>query len=305
MKPLKNVAASVHQRLLNVARQSGRPFNELAQYYALERWLYRLAQSDYRDQFVLKGALMLVVWNVPVTRPTRDIDLLGCISNDLDAVREVIATICRIPGEGDGLIFDAETVTTTRIAEDADYEGVRATFLGSLGNTRLPMQIDIGFSDIVTPGPQAIVYPAILGHPAPELNAYNRETVIAEKFEAMVKLGELNSRMKDFFDIWVLGRTGDFVGNELSRAIQQTFARRGTALTPNPDCFTDEFTMDQRMTVQWVAFLRRTTFEQVPEFFPEVVRFIEEFIQPIVDGKDAAPLTDSIWRAGEPWIACE
>ena len=199
MKPLKNVAASVHQRLLNLARQSGRPFNELAQYYALERWLYRLAQSDYRNQFVLKGALMLLVWKMPVTRPTRDIDLLGRVSNDLSSVREVIATTCQVPTEDDGMFFDSETVTTQRIAEDADYEGVRATFRAALSNTRLPMQIDIGFIDIITPEPAAILYPAILGHPSPELHAYNRETVIAEKFEAMVKLGELNSRMKDFF----------------------------------------------------------------------------------------------------------
>ena len=223
MKTLKNVAASVHQRLLNLARQSGRPFNELAQYYALERWLYRLAQSDYRNQFVLKGALMLLVWKMPVTRPTRDIDLLGRVSNDLASVREVIAAICQVPTEADGMFFDSKTVATQRITEDADYEGVRATFRASLGNTRLPMQIDIGFSDIITPAPAAIVYPAILGHPSPELQAYNRETVIAEKFEAMVKLGELNSRMKDFFDIWVLARTGEFRGTELRTPLNRRF----------------------------------------------------------------------------------
>ena len=141
------------------------------------------------------------VWKMPVTRPTRDIDLLGRVSNNLESVREVIATICQFPTEGDGMFFDPETVATERIAEDADYEGVRAKVSASLGNTRLPMQIDIGFSDIITPESVAIVYPAILGHPAPEFPAYNRETVIAEKFEATVKLGELNSRMKDFFDI--------------------------------------------------------------------------------------------------------
>ena len=141
---------------------------------------------------------------MPVTRPTRDIDLLGRVSNDLASVREVIAAICQVPTEADGMFFDSKTVATQRITEDADYEGVRATFRASLGNTRLPMQIDIGFSDIITPAPAAIVYPAILGHPSPELQAYNRETVIAEKFEAMVKLGELNSRMKDFltFGCW-------------------------------------------------------------------------------------------------------
>ena len=222
MKPIKNVAASVHQRLLNCARQSGRPFNELAQYYALERWLYRLAQSEHRSHFVLKGALMLLVWKLPVTRPTRDIDLLGRVSNDLEAVREIIASICRVPAGDDGMSFAQESVTTHRIAEDADHEGVRATFQAALGNTRLPMQIDIGFSDVMTPGPETIVYPVILENPAPELLAYNRETAIAEKFQAMVKLGELNSCMKDFFDVWVLARTESFRGAEL--AIRQSCA---------------------------------------------------------------------------------
>jgi predicted nucleotidyltransferase component of viral defense system len=123
VKPIKNVAASVHQRLLNLARQSGRPFNELAQYYALERWLYRLAQSEHRDRFVLKGALMLLVWKLPVTRPTRDIDLLGRVSNDLEAVRGIIASICQAAVEDDGMAFDHGSVVTSRIAEDADYEG--------------------------------------------------------------------------------------------------------------------------------------------------------------------------------------
>ena len=145
---------------------------------------------------------MLLVWKMPVTRPTRDIDLLGRVSNDLASIREVIASICQIPTKSDGMVFDSGTVTTERITEDADYEGSSRHFWAILGNTRLPMQIDIGFSDVITPKPAAIVYPTILGYPAPELHAYNRETVIAEKFEAMVKLGELNSRMKDFFDIW-------------------------------------------------------------------------------------------------------
>ena len=303
MKPLKNVAASVHQRLLNLARQSGRPFNELAQYYALERWLYRLAQSDYRNQFVLKGALMLLVWKIPVTRPTRDIDLLARVSNNLESVREVIATICQVPTEGDGMFFDSETVTTGHIAEDADYEGVRATFRASLGNTRLPMQIDLGFSDIITLEPAAIVYPAILGHPSPELHAYNRETVIAEKFEAMVKLGELNSRMKDFFDIWVLAKIGQFRGAELSLAIEQTFSRRGTALVADPICFTVEFATNSGKAVQWRAFLRRNTYADVPDSFSGVIKFLAGFLRPVtLSAIEKQPL-DSIWHPGGPWAS--
>jgi hypothetical protein len=301
VKPVKNVAASIHQRLLNIARESRRPFNELAQYYALERWLYRLAQSDYRNQFILKGALMLLVWKMPVTRPTRDIDLLGRVSNDLSSVQNVIATICQVPAENDGMFFDHESVTTERIAEDADYEGVRATFRALLGNANLPMQIDLGFSDIVTPEATTIVYPAILGHRAPELFAYNRETVIAEKFEAMVKLGELNSRMKDFFDIWVLARTGQFRGLELSHAIEQTFFHRGTALITGPICFTEAFATSPAKVAQWAAFLRRNTFADVPDTFSDVVTFIAGFLRPIsISFVEKQPL-NSVWEAGGPW----
>ncbi|MGC1481323.1 MAG: nucleotidyl transferase AbiEii/AbiGii toxin family protein [Chthoniobacterales bacterium] len=295
----------MHQRLLNVARQSGRPFNELAQYYALERWLYRLAQSDYRDQFVLKGALMLLVWKMPVTRPTRDIDLLGRLNNDLDSIREVITTICQIPADDDGLFFDPDSVETERIAEDADYEGVRVRFRGTLGNTKFPMQIDIGFSDIITPASEAIVYPTILGQAAPELSAYNRETVIAETFEAMVKLGELNSRMKDFFDIWTLGQTGDFIGEALSLAIQRTFARRGTELMADPICFQDSFATSTAKNAQWSAFLRRNIFVGVPTAFPEVVRFVAAFLRPVVAEANSAHRLLSRWRAGGPWTSRE
>jgi len=244
---------------------------------------------------------MLLVWKMPVTRPTRDIDLLGRVSNDLASVREVIATICQVSTEDDGMFFDSETVTAQRITEDADYEGVRATFRASLGNTRLPMQIDIGFSDIITPEPATIVYPAILGHPSPELHAYNRETVIAEKFEAMVKLGELNSRMKDFFDIWVLARTGHFRGTELSRAIEQTFSRRGTALVADPICFTEGFAMDSAKIAQWAAFLRRNRFADVPDSFSVVVNFIAEFLQPVALSSIEKQSLNSIWNPGGPW----
>lgn len=301
MKPLKNIAASVHQRLLNLARQTERPFNELAQYHALERWLYRLARSDFRQKFVLKGALMLQVWKAPEGRPTRDIDLLGRVSNDLESVRETIAIICQTVVDEDGMSFDPSTIKTQRIAEDADYEGVRATFSGFLGKSQLPMQIDIGFSDVITPEPEAIIYPVILDYPAPELLAYNRQTAIAEKFEAMVKLGELNSRMKDFFDIWLLAKTGEFQGVELSEAVMQTFSRRGTELTPIPVCFTEEFATSQSKAAQWTAFLRRNRFKEVPSSFSEVVKFLGDFLRPVaVSLKEGQPLRAS-WKAGGPW----
>lgn len=182
MSTLKNVGASVHQRLANASKESGRTFNDLVQYYALERWLYRLSRSRHQNLFILKGALMLVAWRAPILRATRDIDLLAKTCNDLEAIKLIVSEICRTEVEEDGVTFDPESVTTIRIAEDADYEGVRATFTGRLSTTRLAMQIDMGFGDVVTPGPVEINYPAILDYPGPVLRAYNRETAIAEKF---------------------------------------------------------------------------------------------------------------------------
>ena len=150
-RTVKNVVASVHQRLLTISKERNRPFNDLLQLYALERWLFRLSQSSQRDRFVLKGALLLIAWNIPTTRPTRDIDLLGSVSNELETVRATIADITATPVDDDGLTFDPAGVVTDRIAEDADYKGVRAKFLGLLGNSRIATQIDIGFSALSRP----------------------------------------------------------------------------------------------------------------------------------------------------------
>ena len=302
MKPLKNVAASVHQRLLNLARASGRPFNELAQYYALERWLYRLARSEHRSHFVLKGALMLLVWKLPVTRPTRDIDLLGRVGNDLEKVRAIMAAICQVPVEDDGMVFDSAGVATSRIAEDADYEGVRATFQATLGNVRLPMQIDIGFSDLVTPEPVSITYPTLLGQSAPELSAYNRETAIAEKFEAMVKLGELNSRMKDFFDVWLLSQKEGFRAQELGAAVARTFQRRDTPISVDPVCFGEAFAASAAKAVQWQAFVRRGRFADPVPAFAEVVGAVAGFLRPVCSALLTGRMEISVWPPGGPWM---
>ncbi len=299
--PIKDVARSVHQRLLNVARETGRPFNDVVQYYADERWLHRLSKSSHGGRFVLKGALMLLVWDTPITRPTRDIDLLGMVSNDLESIRSQMAEVCRTPVEDDGLVFDAEGVTTERIAEDADYEGVRAKFRAHLGTNRIAMQIDIGFSDVITPGPVRITYPTILDQPAADLQAYNRETVVAEKFEAMVKLGELNSRMKDFFDIWLLARNFEFDGRVMAEAIRRTFERRGTPLEAKPLCFMDEFAVAPSKVAQWSAFVRRTRLADAPAEFPEVVEYARVFLRSPVTALMDAWEFDMRWPPGGPW----
>jgi predicted nucleotidyltransferase component of viral defense system len=302
-RPPRDMAASVHQRLLNVAKGTNRRFIDVLQYYAMERWLYRLSQSKHADRFVLKGALMLLVWRCPLLRPTRDIDLLGRIGNDPESVRSVMIDICQTPVEDDGLIFDVATVTTERIAEEAEYSGTRASFRGGLGRSRIAMQIDIGFSDVVTPGPTGITYPTILDHPPATLLAYNRETAIAEKLEAMLKLGELNSRMKDFFDVWSLAGSFDFAGPALARAVQQTLERRGMRIDTQPVCFTDGFAADAAKTAQWKAFAGRIHLTEVPAGFPQIMAAVRAFLQPVLTALASGRAFDLRWRAGGSWQA--
>lgn len=301
MSAPKNVGASVHQRLKNASKESGRSFNDLVQYYALERWLYRLSQSRHQNLFILKGALMLVAWRAPVLRATRDIDLLARTSNDLEAIKSTVSEICQTEVEEDGVVFDLESVTTIRIAEDADYEGVRATFTGRLATIRLAMQIDMGFSDVVTPGPVEISYPAILDYPAPVLRAYNRETAIAEKFEAMISLGRLNSRMKDFFDVWMLAQTSDFHGAALSAAILATFRKRGTEFPATPQVFEEGFAFDPSKQSQWAGFLKRMRPSEAPAAFPETLASIRLFLEPIHLSLRSGAAFDKTWKRLGPW----
>ena len=298
--PIKNVPASVRQRLTTIAKATNRRFADVLQHYALERWLFRLSQSKYRDRFVLKGALLFVAWKSPITRPTRDIDFLGRLKNDLESIRVVVAEVCQTPVDDDGLVFDPASVTTERIAEDADYEGVRATFQAKLGNARIPMQSDIGFSDVITPAPTEITYPTVLELPAAKLLAYNRETAIAEKFEAMTKLAELNSRMKDFFDVDLLASHFEFEGATLAAAIHATFDRRGTPIQADPICFSDGFATDPSKVAQWKAFVRRSQISNEPEFH-DVIHRVREFLQPLANQIASGTTFDRKWAPRGPW----
>ena len=238
----KNTAASVRARLMNQARATRRPFQEVLQHYGLERFLYRLAQSPHSGRFVLKGALLLRAWGAPLSRPTRDIDLLGYVENEIGVIEGIMREVCTITVPDDGLEFDVASLAGQRIKENADYMGVRITFTGLLQRARLPMQLDIGFGDVVHPGAEVRPYPTVLELPAPRLRMYPRETVVAEKFEAMVHLGTLNSRMKDFFDLWLVASQFDFNGSDLAKAIEKTFAHRGTPLEWEPIALTATFT---------------------------------------------------------------
>lgn len=297
----KNLAASVHARLTEIARRTGRPFQELLQYYAMERFLYRLSKSPHAARFVLKGALMLRVWDAPMARPTKDIDLLGRLENSLENLSTLVREVCALEVEPDGLVFRPATVKSEPIREEADYEGVRIRFDGLLARARIAMQLDVGIGDVIVPGPVEIAYPTLLDFPAPRLKGYPRETAIAEKFEAMVKLGTLNSRMKDFYDIWLLSRQFDFEGPTLAQAVTATFANRGTALKAEPVALTTEFSESEAANTQWRAFVRKGRLANAPTSLAETVSGIARFLLPVARAYVAGGAFKGNWAAGGPW----
>ena len=298
---MKNVAASVRARLMNLSRASDRPFQEVLQYYGLERFLYRFAQTSHSDAFVLKGALMLRVWGTPQSRPTRDIDFLAYGDNSVEILEQIIRKACETDVEDDGLSFDSGSIEGMRMKEDAEYEGVRVKFNGFLERARIPMQIDIGFGDVVYPGASEALYPTLLDHPAPNLRLYPRETVVAEKFQAMVVLGRLNSRMKDFFDLWMIARQFDFQGNELATAVRKTFYNRNTDIDADPVALTSSFTADEKTEMQWKAFIKRMRIEHHPGSLDEIREPLRQFLIPIAETLVAGETFEAKWIAPGGW----
>ena len=300
----KNLAASVRARLMNHAHKTSRPFQEVFQYYAMERLLYRLSRSSHARRFTLKGALMFRVWDAPISRATRDVDLLGQHDSSLEALRNAFGEICRADVEPDGMVFDADKITIERIKENAAYIGARIRFLGFLEKAQAPIQIDIGFGDAVVPEPIEIDYPTLLEMPAPRLLMYSRESVVAEKFEAMVLLGMVNSRMKDFYDIWSLAQGMDFDGALLAKAIRATFERRASALpTRTPVVLTKEFTSNPNKLAQWNAFLGKNDISADELPLSEAISVIAIFLMPVVNALNSDTTYASTWPAGGPWRA--
>jgi predicted nucleotidyltransferase component of viral defense system len=299
----RDLATSVRQRLLNQAHAQGRPFRELLQYYAIERFLYRLAQSSHCDKFILKGALLLTVWQAPLSRSTVDIDLLGKTSNKLEHISSLVSEICGLDVEADGVKFDPASIKTSRIKEDADYEGIRVRFRATLAGARIPMQIDIGFGDVIVPRAAKIEYPTLLEFPAPVLQAYPKETVIAEKLEALTALATLNSRMKDFFDLWALSRAYPFEGPVLVKAIKTTFDHRSTAVEPLPEGLSDDFGREPTKSGQWTAFLRRARLTSAPSEFVDTIRAVREFAHPPLSAVASGDPFEQHWEPGGSWSA--
>lgn len=293
----RDIGASVRQRLLNKSRTQGRPFQELLQYFAMERFLYRLAKSPYSDRFVLKGALLLTAWRAPQSRPTMDIDLEGQVNNQLDHIKEVVATVCGVDVEADGIVFNRGQPNQRGRRLRVGQSPVHAT----LARARIPMQLDIGFGDVITPGPTDIEYPSLLDFPAPVLRAYPKETVVAEKLEALTALGLLNSRMKDFYDLALLSRMYPFEGEHLVKAISATFRRRGTTIEADPIGLTQAYCDDPARAIQWRAFVRRSRFKEEAGELARLVAEIRQFALPALSAVAAGKPFKALWKPGGPW----
>jgi len=256
VKEVKNVGASVRARLLQLARSSGQSFELVLTRFALERLLFRLSHSPHGERFVLKGAMLMMSWFDDPHRGTRDLDLLGFGDPSPEAMLATFREILAQP-VADGVDFDLEALRIDRIREELEYGGLRLRTTASISGARVALTIDVGFGDALEPGAEVLDYPSMLDFPNPKLRAYARETVIAEKFQAMVALGRANSRMKDFYDIWILSKSFAFDGDRLPRAIAATFARRETPIPQDlPDALTPAFADDEQKQRQWRAFIR-------------------------------------------------
>jgi len=304
----KNVPASIRARLLNLSRKWQEDFQMLLNRFARERLLYRLSRSPYHDRFILKGAMLFSVWADKPFRSTRDADFLSFGPSDVESVTAVFRDLCggNDPDPDDGVRFDPDSVRGTPIREEDEYDGVRIHLMAFLSRARALIQVDVGFGDTITPEAQEVELPVLLDLPAPKLRAYPMETVIAEKFQAMVVLTETNSRMKDFYDVWVLQKQFGFDGATLSEAIRATFARRRTGIAPS-SCvaFQASFYASEESLTRWRLYVQRGSFEQVPPTFAEVGEAIEAFLRPVAESIARNEEFDLSWPPGGPWQSKE
>lgn len=301
-KVVTNIHASIRERLRNKAKETNRSFAEILQYYGIERFLYRFSRSKYADKFILKGALLFTVWQIPERRTTLDIDFLARYDNQVASIEDVIKDVCDIAVEPDGLLFDSLTVQGRKIKENADYSGVRVKFIGFLERSQIPMQIDVGFGDIIYPKTKLLNYPVILDFPKPHLKGYPPESVISEKFEAMIKLGLLNSRMKDFYDIWLMMHQFDFDGSNLAGALKKTFEHRKTNIPNGKPLFAEEiYNKVSDKQALWKIFLKKGDISRISDTFATIAKEIEDFlIKPLEAIKEGKEFKKD-WKAPGPW----
>jgi hypothetical protein len=302
-KPV-NLQASVAARLRNIARDKKADFELVLRRYAIERLLYRLTLSDHRDRFVLKGAMLFAAWAGDPFRPTKDVDLLGYGESAASAVAQTFQDICRQAVDEDALLFDADKLQAEPIRDAQEYPGVRVRLTAFLGKVRIPVQIDVGFGDVITPAAIDLEFPPLLDTPPPRLKAYPKETVVAEKLEAIVDLGEANSRMKDYYDLIALSRLFAFDGQTLSQAVAATFKRRNTEIPADrPPGLSTAFATDTQKAAMWTAFHQREALLLPVGEFPETVDEIAAFAMPVVLAARSGDVLSQSWQPGGPWRA--
>jgi hypothetical protein len=298
--PKKNLAASVRQRLLTLSQRRKEPLDLVLVRFGIERLLYRLSRSPHADKFLLKGAMLFAIWSDGTHRPTRDVDLLGFGTSDDEELKRIFTELCEMPVEPDGLVFLPESVEASPIREEAAYPGTRVVLEARLENARISIQVDIGFGDVVTPAPEEVDFPVLLDFAAPHLRAYPIYTVVAEKLEATVRLGEANTRMKDFFDLWFLSRKFFFEGKLLRDAIARTFARREMELPQIlPASLASDFA--ERKAATWAVFVRRNGLGNLD--MTVALEAIRAFAWPALEAARSASAFELRWSPARGWEA--
>jgi predicted nucleotidyltransferase component of viral defense system len=297
------LARSVQVRLARHAKAIGVDPNLVLTRYALERFLYRLSRSPHVEKFVLKGALLLLVWLGETIRPTRDADFLGFGDFSDEALLRIFREVCAVDVEPDAMRYVPDTARIELIRPEDAYGGRRVTLQSELGAARLRVQIDIGIGDVVSPGPTWIDYPGLLDLPRPRLQVYTPESVVAEKVHAMVMLGARNSRLRDFFDVDALAQRTAFDGTTLTTAIRATFERRRTVLpTSTPVALTAAFHEAVDKQTQWRAFRTKIGASVAPEALRDVVERLALFLVPVLDACRSQATFPAQWPPGGPWI---
>jgi predicted nucleotidyltransferase component of viral defense system len=295
---MKNPAASVQTRLAQRRTKTGEDYNVLLVRFTLERLLYRLSISKHREQFVLKGAMLFALWEPEMHRVTRDLDLLGFGQSTPERLADIFRELCNLEVEADGVLFDPRTVVCEDIRAQDEYAGIRVKLRATVGKAVVPLQVDVGFGDALPVAPEEITFPVMLGMAAPKLRAYSRETVVAEKLEAIVKLGMLNSRFKDYFDLHYLAQKFPFDGALLVKSIAGTFARRGTAFPAGlPAGLTPMFGTDPAKIRGWEAFWRKTGPKAAAPTLEAVIKLLVEFLQPPLDAAAKGKTLPGTWKS--------
>lgn len=294
-REVKNKAASVRAKLMNIARAEKIDFDFLLLRYFQERFLYRLAISEFSDRFILKGGLLLICLKMPRSRPTKDIDFLAKeIKNDPVELEYIFKSITAISCN-DGVKFISSSLISEQIKENVDYEGIRIKIDATLGQARKKLQMDIGFGDVIIPRAMRMEFPTLLEEKPPRIKVYSIESIISEKFEAMVKLAMVNSRIKDFYDVYTLSVSYNFQSDRLKKAIESTFYRRKTSIPDNPLIFRLEFHRDEEKQRQWSAFLRKSRLHDVNRGFNEIMERITSFLKPIAVSIKDKNKENKIW----------